>query len=91
MPHDFSAMTELWDIWRKTADERDQYFTTLAPADLQRNVTYSNTLGETNTFKLGHMILHVFNHGAHHRAQAINMLRHLGVPPMEMDFLEMFV
>ena len=29
---------------------------------------------------LGTMLVHVATHGAHHRAQCLNMLRHLGVP-----------
>jgi uncharacterized damage-inducible protein DinB len=53
-------------------------------------VTYTNVKGKQGTFKLGHMLIHVCNHGTHHRAQAINMLRHVGVSPPEMDFLWMF-
>ena len=62
----------------------------LADADLEQSFTYTNTQGKTWTFQLGHMLMHVCNHGTHHRAQALNMLRHIGVEPPELDLLRMF-
>jgi uncharacterized damage-inducible protein DinB len=38
--------------------------------------------GKTYTFTRGAVITHVTTHAMHHRAQAINMLRHLGVDPL---------
>lgn len=35
--------------------------------------------GHTYTFTRGGVITHVLTHGFHHRAQCLNMLRHLGV------------
>jgi uncharacterized damage-inducible protein DinB len=37
------------------------------------------------TFTRCSAIVHVATHGMHHRAQALNMLRRLGLPPLEMD------
>ena len=34
----------------------------------------------TYTFTRGVTLVHVCTHGTHHRAQCINMLRHLNVP-----------
>ena len=36
--------------------------------------------GRTHRFTLGAALVHVTTHGMHHRAQCLNMLRHLGVP-----------
>ena len=83
-------MNDLWEQWRRTAAERNLFLDALADEDLQRRVTYTNPLGEGNAFCLGHMLLHVCNHGTHHRAQAVNMLRHVGVPPPQMDLLYMY-
>lgn len=88
-PHEFATIQALWTQWRLTADDRDRFLNTLHDADLDRAVTYTNMLGETYSFKVGYMLLHVCNHGTHHRAQAVNMLRHLGVKPPPMDFLVM--
>jgi caffeoyl-CoA O-methyltransferase len=36
--------------------------------------------GKTHRFVLGTALVHVATHGMHHRAQCLNMLRHLGAP-----------
>lgn len=38
--------------------------------------------GKTYTFTRGAVLTHVTTHGMHHRAQCLNMLRHLGVDPL---------
>ena len=64
----------------------------LAAADLQRPVTYTAIPdGKTYTHRLGDILLHVCNHGVHHRAQAVNMLRQLGAatPKPGLDYIFM--
>ena len=90
LPNDFSSIDALWRAWRETAEERDAYLDSLADADLDRSITYTNTRGKTWAFQLGHMLMHVCNHGTHHRAQALNMLRRIGAEPPELDLLRMF-
>ncbi len=36
--------------------------------------------GKTHRFALGAALVHVTTHGMHHRAQCLNMLRHLSAP-----------
>lgn len=38
--------------------------------------------GKTYVFTRGAVLTHVATHGMHHRAQCLNMLRHLGVHPL---------
>ena len=38
--------------------------------------------GKSYTFSRGGVLTHVTTHGMHHRAQCLNMLRHLGVDPL---------
>ena len=38
--------------------------------------------GKMYTFTRGSVITHVTTHGMHHRAQCLNMLRHVGVSPL---------
>jgi hypothetical protein len=56
-----------------------------APAGKPWPVTYTNIRGRTHTFLLGPLMLHVCNHGSHHRAQAVNMLCHVGGEVPELD------
>jgi uncharacterized damage-inducible protein DinB len=38
--------------------------------------------GKSYTFARGAVLTHVTTHGMHHRAQCLNMLRHVGVQPL---------
>ncbi|MGD0540493.1 MAG: DinB family protein [Tepidisphaeraceae bacterium] len=38
--------------------------------------------GKIHTYTRGAVLAHVTTHGMHHRAQCLNMLRHLGVKPL---------
>jgi uncharacterized damage-inducible protein DinB len=84
-------MAPLWDEWRDIAKRRNAYVAGLKDADLGVDLTYKNIKGETLTFPLGAMLLHVSNHGSHHRAQVLNMLRHVGatMPKPETDYIFM--
>lgn len=74
----------------ETAAERDAFMAGLTEADGGRRITYQRRDGGTSTFPLGDMMLHVTNHGVHHRAQVLNMLRHLGVEKLPgLDYLFM--
>jgi uncharacterized damage-inducible protein DinB len=43
--------------------------------------------GTLFTTTLGDVILQMFVHSTHHRAQAVNMLRHLGVSHPQVDYM----
>jgi uncharacterized damage-inducible protein DinB len=90
VPSEFASMTALRKAWRLTADERNAFLDTLADTDLDRSITSTGMDGNERTFTLGQMMLHACNHGTHHRAQALNMLRHVGVNPPPLDFTIMF-
>jgi uncharacterized damage-inducible protein DinB len=48
--------------------------------------------GKSYTFPRGWVITHITTHGMHHRAQCLNMLRHLGIHPLpQSSVLEMFL
>ncbi|NUQ49181.1 MAG: hypothetical protein HUU27_04585, partial [Phycisphaerae bacterium] len=47
-------------------------------AELQRPVNAATTPGRTLAVRMGESLLQLCGHGTHHRAQALNMLRHLG-------------
>jgi uncharacterized damage-inducible protein DinB len=38
--------------------------------------------GKTYQFTRGAVLTHVLTHGVHHRAQCMNMMRHLGIKPL---------
>jgi uncharacterized damage-inducible protein DinB len=69
---------ELLVLLEKTAD---QFAATARKYPLDETVSRERE-GKTYTFTRGVVITHVATHGMHHRAQCLNMLRHLGASPL---------
>ena len=80
------SIDELRRLYAETARQRDDYLATLSPADLQRPVTAEVAPELHYTFALGETMFELHSHGTHHRAQAVNMLRHLGAEPPELGY-----
>lgn len=85
------SMPQLRGEMAEAAAERNAFLGPLREADLQKSITYTNMRGQTFTYTLGQMMLHVCNHGAHHRAQVLNMLRQIGaeLPKPGLDYIFM--
>jgi uncharacterized damage-inducible protein DinB len=83
------SIPQLWSQCRTVERERNRFLEEKTNGDLLRPVSYVNILGESYTFPLGKLTLHVSNHGTQHRAQALNMFRRLGIRVDDVDFLYM--
>lgn len=88
-PQPRQPVAELRRQFDETAAERNEWLSARTDEALERPLTYTNTRGQTLTFRLADTLTHVCNHGMHHRAQAINMLRQLGVRPPRADYIFM--
>ncbi|MCB9855787.1 MAG: DinB family protein [Phycisphaerales bacterium] len=82
-----TTIAGLADAWKGIRKEREACFDTLDDAALMREVTAEPGKGMHLTFRLGETILQVATHGTHHRAQALNMLRHLADISIQMSFI----
>jgi uncharacterized damage-inducible protein DinB len=58
----------------------------LSAGDLARPMTYRNTKGETFSYPLGDVLLHIALHGAYHRGQVALLLRTAGTQPPLTDY-----
>lgn len=83
------AIDDLWRAFRDLATARNADLATLADDELQRPVSYTDQDGQTHANPLADILLHVCNHGVHHRAQALNMLRQLGLKVPGLGYLFM--
>lgn len=72
---------------RKNAVERDAFLRTVSASDLDRVVRYRDSKGRLFDASLHDMILQMVMHSAHHRAQAVNMLRRVGGTAPELDYM----
>lgn len=91
---DTLTITRLQERARETAAARNEFLDRLGPeATFANPVTYTTFTGVTATTPLRDLMLQVANHGVHHRAQAVNMLRRLGapLPPPGADYIFMRV
>ena len=55
--------------------------------DLARTIAYRTMRGEPHRKRLSHLLLHFFNHQAHHRGQATTLFSQCGVDPGPTDLL----
>lgn len=85
------ALADVRQAW--TGVERDlrAFLAGCDDARLAADWTYRNTRGETFTLPLGGLLLHVANHGTHHRGELAAMLTVLAVPHPEDDFYRYLV
>lgn len=67
--------------------ERERFLDELGPDGEARRIAYKNTRGEAFENPLSDLMLHVANHGIHHRAQALNMLKRHGRTVPGLDYL----
>jgi uncharacterized damage-inducible protein DinB len=84
---DFAGLEAIRDRWAAQHHEIDRFIADLTPAMLAETIGYTNTHGERWAYPLWQMMLHVVNHGTHHRSEVADMLTRAGHPPPEMDLL----
>ncbi|HMP75104.1 MAG TPA: DinB family protein [Kiritimatiellia bacterium] len=58
-------------------------------AELDAPFTYATLSGAPTTVRLADALLHVFNHGTHHRGQISAIVTRLGFPTPETDLVDL--
>ena len=91
-----APVQRLWEVYsaqklQQILDDNHQawraYLDSSEDTDLEREVTYLNTKGESFTTRVDDIITHLVNHGTHHRAQIASMLQHEKVQPPVSDYI----
>lgn len=77
--------------WREIETEMRAFVAEQDEQSLQREVTYTNTIGKEYRLILWQMMVHVPNHGTHHRGELATMLATLQAPHPEEDWLHYFL
>ena len=81
-----TSMVDLRDHWQLVTQQRREYLDAMSPDDAQRIVSVQFG-GPPINFRIGVSINQLAMHGTHHRAQLINMLRHVGADWQNIDLL----
>ncbi len=84
---EFPTLASVSERWRMVEAEMRAYLATLSEETLESTVTYVNSKGETWTYDLWRMMVHLLNHQSYHRGQVATLLRQLGMKPLTVDFL----
>jgi uncharacterized damage-inducible protein DinB len=88
-PPQSEPIAELSQRWRETARRRDAFLASAADSILDRAVKFVDRVGDQRSHPVSDVLLHVINHGMHHRPQANNMLRRLELPASRIDYIFM--
>jgi uncharacterized damage-inducible protein DinB len=72
---DWPALSERWKRWA----------TLLTEDSIHREISYNSTKGDASITPVWQIVLHVVNHGSHHRGQVSGFLRAMGHAPPSLD------
>ena len=86
-PAEFPTFTDLEKAWMNMELELLEFIESLDEKRLTQEVTYTNTRGETYTYPLGRLMLHLANHNTHHRGELAAMFALLNIAHPEDDLL----
>ena len=83
-------LSVLQNDWPPLLNRWQQWAATLTDASLQETLSYTDTKGNPFGRPLWQVVLHVVNHGTHHRCQVSGFLRAMGHTPPPLDELFYF-
>ncbi len=87
-PEDFPTLTAIRTRWLVVEREMKEYLAGLPEEALAQPMTCTGTRGNTWTYDLWRMMVHLLEHQAYHRGQVTALLRQLGMAPPKVDFLD---
>jgi uncharacterized damage-inducible protein DinB len=82
---DFADVAAIVERWHTHQRELDGFVVGLGPERVSANVRYTNASGKRYVLPLWQLMLHVVNHGTHHRSELAEMLTRIGVAPSPTD------
>jgi uncharacterized damage-inducible protein DinB len=86
-PADLPELADVRARWNALQAEVRAFLGSVGPRDWERVIAYRTLDGQPAAYPLWPMVVHMINHGTHHRAEAASMLTALGVPPKSLDYI----
>lgn len=87
---EYTSLGKIAERWRTVEAGVGEFLQRTSEDDLRREISYVNFQGQTWTYTLWRMMLHVITHQAYHRGQVTTLLRQLGKPAPMVDYLAAF-
>ncbi len=80
LQQEWPALMQRWKMWAGP----------LTDEDVSRNIAYRTLDGKPFEQPIWQILLHVVNHGSHHRGQVSGFLRAMGYPPPPLDLIAFY-
>jgi uncharacterized damage-inducible protein DinB len=84
---DFASLATIRDAYTESHDALGDYVGSLSEDDLATELSYTDTRGNAFVPPLWQLLVHMVNHGTHHRAECAMLLTSLESPPRQLDFI----
>lgn len=84
---DFPDYATLAAGFAETQAEMEFFLASVTDEQLKAEIRYTNTRGETFARPLWQPVLQLVNHSTYHRGQLVTMLRQMGYPAPQSDFI----
>jgi uncharacterized damage-inducible protein DinB len=78
---EWPALHQRWMLWMRDVSD----------ADVAERIAFEDTLGNPHMKPVWQVVLHVVNHGTHHRGQISGFLRAMGHTPPPLDLMEYYM
>ena len=76
--------------WPALLNQWKQWAARMSDEDVLGKLTYKSMLGGERTTPLWQIVMHVVNHGTHHRGQVSGYLRAMGKVPPPLDLIRYY-
>lgn len=81
------TLEEIREGYATSHDGLRRFVASLGQGDIARAVSYIDMRGNAQERPLWQVMLHVVNHGTHHRAETAMLLTSSGKPPPQLDYV----
>jgi uncharacterized damage-inducible protein DinB len=90
-PADYPTLGDVRDAWHDIEDQLRAFLERQQESDLLKPIQYANFKGEEFRVPLWQMLMHVVNHGTHHRGELAAMFALMSVPHPEEEVIQYFL
>ena len=87
VPEAAAGTDAIRDAYTTSNDALRGYVGSLSDTDLANTLSYTDTRGDAYEPPLWQPLVHLVNHGTHHRAECAMLLTSLGSPPRQLDYM----
>jgi uncharacterized damage-inducible protein DinB len=84
---DFQTPASIRDKWEPLAGELAAFVAAQTEESLAKPLAYKNLKGDSFSYPLGQLMLHLVNHSTYHRGQVTTLIRQLGAQPVATDLV----